>query len=597
MEKRTRNRAAHHNLKLYILKHKPSSNEISTVSITYTYKKVRKRRDSPIQIPMVAFDNNKRIIKKSHISKLKIQADWIDKFYSLKNDLELQMAEGIIDYNYAFRVLNNDYQSGVIQDLYRDFANDQYVEASVQDNVMRHLESIQNHFKTLGHLQYSRLNYSHFQKPADRKKIELIILREIKSINSETRKKYFNYLNKMASVVPYFKDVEQTPFKIRLKHTAKPPKMALDPLELKRGILGIKDNLYFLEAYLWWLYSFCLRGLDTCDLVCLDESMLTGDKGGDLREFYAWERHFDKEAERKKITQQQGTKLETGEWIDFPKDEAKIKKKIKDLDNWVLNDEKFYVVGKRVKEMGKHDNRTVVKVLYNQTPVLLIHKMLKHVISILHPDLAYKGSDKVKLYNINYHTKEGKRIWKNRRGTMSVGCKKLFGATLKQARHTFSTVLAGIQTVDIKEAEKQLSTSLGHANNKTQKYYVNPDQDKMDILQIEAVERFGIRDVVKSLIQVCSSYRVKDSDGIESPMLDAALVGFSPLELKSSFWDWSKEVRYNQLKQQQKSQIDLVVDKDGNWIEKSIIKKNPELVKLEKERAKSHLDDFLKWDI
>ena len=69
MEKRTRNRAAHHNLKLYILKHKPSSNEISTVSITYTYKKVRKRRDSPIQIPMVAFDNNKRIIKKRYIEK------------------------------------------------------------------------------------------------------------------------------------------------------------------------------------------------------------------------------------------------------------------------------------------------------------------------------------------------------------------------------------------------------------------------------------------------------------------------------------------------------------------------------------------------
>ena len=86
MEKRRRNRTAHHNLKLYILNHKPSSNEISTVSITYTYKKVRKRRDSPIQIPMVAFDNNKRIIKKSHIVKFKIQADWIDKFYSLKND-------------------------------------------------------------------------------------------------------------------------------------------------------------------------------------------------------------------------------------------------------------------------------------------------------------------------------------------------------------------------------------------------------------------------------------------------------------------------------------------------------------------------------
>ena len=223
--------------------------------------------------------------------------------------------------------------------------------------------------------------------------------------------------------------------------------------------------------------------------------------------------------------------------------------------------------------------------------------MLKKVISIIHPDLAYKGKDNLKLYNINYKTDEGKRTWHNRRGTMSDACKRMFGGTLKQARHTFSTLLSDIMSVAYNDAEKQLSTSLGHANEKAQRFYVNPNQDKMDILQIEVVERVGIRDIVENLIKICSTIQIKNQDGIQEPMLNEKLLKYSPLTIKASWWDWNKELKFQQLKNQQKSSCKFVQNKKSEWISKDVIEESAEFKAMKKERKIAHIDSVLDWNL
>ena len=575
-----RNRQAHYNLSLTQRSHNTKSNKLSPVTIVYTYKKERKFRNSPIKLPMNIFIKQKggfAIIKKGFESQYPEELKWIIKFNNTKNGLETRMKEGEIDYEYAFKMLNNDYDEMVIMKHYRTFAEENHIPESVIQNNIKKLIVVQNHFKRLGHKHYAELDYQHLQKLADRKKLLSIILNEIDSINNATRKKYLNALNQIASVNTTFTEAEKHPFNINLTHSNPPPKVAMSSRAVKEGILKIGDNLYNLEAYLWWLYSFCLRGVDTCDVVCMNESMIEGSnglKGLGLKEYYPWESEHTAEERNE--------------------NERKINP---DATPFEINNQKLYIVGKRVKLDYDKENRTQVKILYNLTPLLLIHKMLKRVISIIHPDLAYKGKDKLKLYNINYKTDEGKKTWHNRRGNMSKATQRLFGGTLKQARHTFSTILADTMSVTYNNAEKQLSTSLGHSSNKAQRFYVNPNQDKMDILQIEVVERFGIRDIVENLIKVCSTIQVKDENGLLKPMLNNGLLNESPLTTKASWWDWNKELKFQHLKNQQKSSCKFVQNKKGEWISKDVIEESAEFKAMKKERKIAHIDSVLDWNL
>ena len=577
----TRIRTAHHNLSLTMAKYIPTSTKSSKITILYTNKDKKIRRYAPVEVPMNAFNKKAGELKKGLENKFPTQNKWIQKFISLKNDLEIRMKEGEIDYDYAFKMLKNDYSEMIIIKHYSDFAKEKYVDKSVINNTIKKLITIQNHFKRLGYKEYAELDYQHLQKLADRRKILDIIINEIHSTNNATRKKYLNALNSLASVNPNFTEAERTPFNVNLTHSVAPPKVAINSRAVKEGILKIGDNLYNLEAYLWWLYSFCLRGVDTCDIVCMNEGMIecsNGLKGWGLKEYYPFE------SER---TAEEINKIEKEYNLEGYDSKHRSE----------LHNQKLYIVGKRVKLEYDKENRTQVKILYNLTPLLLIHKMLKRVISIIHPDLAYKGNDKLKLYNINYKTEEGKKTWHNRRGTMSDACKRMFGGTLKQARHTFSTVLADTMSITYNNAEKQLSTSLGHSSNKAQRFYVNPNQDKMDILQIEVVERYGIRDIVESLIKVCSSVNIKDQNGRLKPMLNKELLNESPLKTKASWWDWNKELKFQYLKNQQKSSCKIIQNKKGEWVSKDVTEESSEFKAMKKEREIAHIDSVLNWDL
>lgn len=573
------------------------SKDIVPVMITYSYKKVRKFKNAPIELPMNVFvklKNGLGSVKKGYEKEYSTQNKWLKKFNATKNDLEVRMQEGEIDYLYAFRSLMNDYEGGIISQLYPGYAQDSYISKSVERTIVSRLDTIQNHFKDLGYKQYAILDYSHLQKISDRKNIQRIIMNELNSTNNSTKKKYFGYLNQIAKVNPQFTEAEKTPFNVKLKHTKKPPKKVITHSQLKEGILNIGDNLYNLESYLWWLLSFCLRGVDTCDIVAMDESMIESNSDGVkhknkgvLREYYPWNNNIVPKGFNLpyKINRLAGSNKEYDKEFD-KKYEAHNK-------YFGCNDEKFYLVGKRQKEVykGKESRSAMVKILYNQTPVLLIHKMLKKVISIIHPDLAYKGKDKLKLYNLDYKTEKGKKTWHNRRGNMSKATQRLFGATLKQSRHTFTTKLSEVLSINDKQAEEQLSTSLGHSNNKTQKLYVNVDQDRMDILQIEVIERFQIRDIVENLIKVCSTIQVKNLEGLLQPMLDLKYLKYSPLDVKANWWNWNKELRFNQLKKYMEGDFNFVLNDEGKYVKQETeLSNHPEFAEMLEERKQAFVN-------
>jgi hypothetical protein len=91
VEKKTRNRTAHHNLSLTVGNYNPNSIKSIKVTILYTSKDTKVRRYSPIEIPMNAFNKDKGELKRGFEKKFPIQNKWIQKFISYKNDLEVKM--------------------------------------------------------------------------------------------------------------------------------------------------------------------------------------------------------------------------------------------------------------------------------------------------------------------------------------------------------------------------------------------------------------------------------------------------------------------------------------------------------------------------
>ena len=534
-----------HNFTLTFYKKKPHSEIAEPLVIMYNYGNISKKRKSPVQIPQKTFNKKRQELKKEWREKYTVAHDWIEGFRNQVNDIEVALKEGKIHFEQAFKLLLNDYETELCRDMFPVYAKEKGLfKPSVIKTTMDYLKAIESKFE-IAKSEYQDLMFHHLQRPSDIEKIQEFI--DNLDIRNKSKKKYMNYLNKLTAVHPTFSKAQKNPFTKQYQHGSSGPKMSVNPKVLKLSIGKIEDNPYALESMLWWLLSFCLRGIDCADILVLDSNKIEGENKGDLRHYFP---------------QMSGN-----------------------------NTEKFYYVGNRTKMEYQDKKSTPLKILFNIYPVLTILKMLKRLVRHLHPNIAYVGKDPVKIYNLNYLNESDKKKWKNRLGTMTENTTKLFGATMKQARTTFSTNLANVLSVSYQNAEKQLSTALGHTNEKTQKFYINPDQIKQDLLQIEVIERFDVRKIVKNIITTCSCYSFKrDSKRIK--LVSKKNLQIKHLDIPATVWNWQKELEWSHEKLKSNSDVDTV-EVDGKPVQKEIFRPTTRFKELDKERNESKFATFV----
>jgi len=542
-----RKKPTNHNISLTFHKKMPDSSTPEPLLIMYNHGSRHKvARKSPVDIPQKIFDKKKQEIKKAYREVYPSANEWIIDFNLKKNDVEMKLAKGVIDKEQAYRILRNEYNSDVVLETYRKYATEKSVKESIIQRTEQYLGQLENKFAE-ANSDYSTLHYDDLQKIADIERIIAFI--DSLDVRNATKKKYLNYLNKATEVNPNFAKDEKRPFNKTYEHGRHNPKRAVESKDLKLSIGEIKNNPYKLEAMLWWLLSFCLRGIDCADILVMDEKKLEGEVKGKLKDF-------------------------------IPSSNGKY-----------LN--KIYYVGNRSK-MEERESRVPLKILFNVYPVLIIHQMLKRLVGYLHPDIAYKGNDKVKIYNLNYLDTDDRKKWNNRLGNMSDNTKKLFGATMKQTRNTFSTILASVMNVGVKLAEKELSTALGHTNSSTQKLYVNPDQTKQDLLQIEAIESFGVRKVVKNIIATCQHYTFK-ANSEEVKLVETSQLNTQYLDAEMNWWGWKNELEYQQEKKKAYSDVDTIII-DGVPVQKEVFRPTARFKELHEQRDKAWFTTFIAGD-
>ena len=592
MEAVTRQKTSKHNLRLgFKERWRPNSIKILTLHLFHKFGSGKlTKKATPIRLPMIVWDKNKQEIKEDYIEKYKEYLEWINAYKSKRPSILIDLYNSKINHLQAFDKILNIVKDGYILDKFEDFCkvkkrnrNNNLITNEAVRKHKTHIHALQTYFYSIGEIQYQRLMWSHIQLSTHHiDKIETL-LEGNTDIKANTKNRYLESLNYASYVNPNTTDTQ--PFTNKYEEgddSSLQVQKYLERKELSEGMLKIGNNLQWLEAYLFWLLSFSLRGIDGADICLMDKSWLVDERG-------------------KTIDPKDINHYIPNYYRLLNKYNLNSDPNLKDYKNILperfnATDEKVYIRGYRKKTSSK---KVGIRILFNHYPTLIIHKLLKHCISINRPHFLYKGDDPMKLYNFDYFSERGRGYWKNLQGTYTKQLKKMCGdnGKLKNTRHTFTTELSNIYGGN--GAERLLSVSLGHRRKKLIEHYVNVPQSKMDILQIEVLKSYDINKVLKLLIRYCSNKKF-EYKGKELALINTK--GLSPivneyqieaLEIPLSYWSWRKEDEYQRLLKKENDRVFDDLDDNGNPIYKKIVYSH-ELKELIEERDKNIKEKHIK---
>ena len=570
METVTRQKTSKHNLRIgFKDRWQPSSTKESKLYLFHKFGSGKlTKKVTPIAIPMVAWNKKKQEIKQEYHKQYIEYVQWLNDYEAKRPSIILALSEKKINHLQAFDQLLNIVKDGEVLDKFEDFCKikkrnrkGNVITADAIDKHIKHIQAIQTALYDLGAIQYQRLRWSHLQLSTHHISTIEDLLAKHKGANNETKNRYLESLNYASFVNPNTTDTQpfQHKYEVADNSQIEQDKYLLRS-ELSEGILNIGNNTYFLEAYLFWLLSFSLRGVDGCDIAIMDKSWLVDEKGKsvDPKDIMHYIPNYTKLLNR--YTHETNPDLK--EVLHL------LPKKFK------ATDKKVYISGYRKKTSSK---AVGIRILFNHCPTLIIHRLLKYMIEVNRPHLVYKGDDPMKLYSFDYFSKEGRKQWKNLQGTYTEQLKKLCGINgkLKHTRHTFTQELSEIYGGN--GAERLLSVSLGHRKKQLIERYVKVPQYRSDILQVEVLKSYSINKVLKLLVKYCSK-KTYENRGLEKPLISTE--GIRPivnkyeleaLEMPLSYWSWRKEEEYQRL---MKKENDVVIDDfddEGKPIRKKVV--------------------------
>jgi len=564
MENAKRNKSSKHNINLgFQDRWQPHSIEPKALKLVYNYRSASpKRRNTPIRIPMNIWDKKRQEIKEEYHSKYIEYVNLINNYKSRIPKITLDLNDNKISWKDAFNILLNIVEDGYILDKFEDFCKLNKKSSSAINKQSDYISALQSFFNDIEEIEYSRLKWSHILHAKHIRRIETL-LREKSNVKNSTKNSYLGALNYASGVNP---NTSNKPFEDKFESDVEVnEEKHLYKEELQKGISKIGVNKQWLEAYLFWLLSFSLRGLDGADLCLMNESWLVNEKGNSAKGFKHYLPNYktliNKDAD-KEI-----------KWAENTPQQIKDLHKPKEI----FGNKKVYLIGYRAK--GKNTKKIGIKILFNHYPTMIIHRLLKYMIHTNRPHLVSKGTDPLKLYNIDYYSDKGKRQWKTLMGVYTKQLQKMMGsnANIKNTRHTFTTALSQILG---SQTDTMLSTSLGHRTKSTLKYYVAQDQTKLDIYHTEVVKSFKINKVLALVIDWANRKGMIRIDGVAPTVNSFEL---EALNIPLSYWSPEKEYEYQRLIKAQDVKEVIGFDEDDKEIFKDAVY-SPRLKELIKER-------------
>ena len=249
------------------------------------------------------------------------------------------------------------------------------------------------------------------------------------------------------------------------------------PVTINELIAAIpKINSYKrLEAYLFWLYSFCLRGLDGQDVTLVSDKL----------------------------------KVEPTALNDY----------IFEQEN---NDDPIHIEIKRKKTSAR-----TFTVLVNAYPTLSILKLLKQVLEITRPN-EVNQDDELKLFK--WDVVSNKRKWDLYSDFIQGRLKKLIGQSFKSTRHTIAS------TAERVGADLNLQSALigNISSSGSIKHYSSLDEKKLDLIHLDIIGRFQVIRIYLTLVKHIKASEILDIDPVRK--IDQLVYGINKTKHLDKSW-------------------------------------------------------------
>ena len=499
--------ARNHKLYFVLRKYKPIDQKQSIL--------IKYRGPSPsqkaigLQILPSHWDQHKHWIKDKYLGNHKKLLWKLKNYRDKMDDALVELHSGEISRDTAFeRILSKPYNQVTLQEFIKD--DWETISESQKRKYLIFASAIKTNLSN-GNYGNPELPISLLSNVDECKKISVIIKKTSKGND------YFDMLDRVSRtaklpIKDVFKNEGLKNKGVKRRRKQKKQIEFFDEWKFKFDGFNKINTPLQLQSYLWFLYSFCLQGMDGADIVSLRE--------GDFINYQGRKKtinHFHPEG---KSIQSKG---------DFS--------------------QKQYVVLRRQKSEG------VVAALYNVFPILFIRDWLHYLIGVTHPQYQYNGNDRIRLFSFDTLDSNGDPDpkvmdgpWKQMRDDYRKNQKQLFGASTKKTRHTFTSICLkelGMNTTEIK-------MMLGHDVGKeaiTSYLPTNPEMVTRDIQQMQVLEKFG---VLQHLWFMYQRFSKEEYRGI--PMIKITpdmFVGLRFLESgkgKLLSWPIEKEREYQRLK-------------------------------------------------
>ena len=430
-------------LKCHARDYKKKSSDLITIILDYTHGSARKRISTGVRVPRGAWSVKKRVLDLKSYPHLVEAQERLDEIMSKTYAQAQLLSKKKISSETALDEILQRMPDESLMEYYDEwYKKTKGVAYSTYEQRRGVLQAIQNRMVEIGRKEYSVLKFEHFADSTSLERIASLIKSDAFGLEPNGA---YNYLKKLDEI--YNKKYKKvSPFKTAdLRGSYEQPEnWGVEFRDLLVGIAKI-NTLQDLEAYLFYLYSLCLRGLNGKDIFRMRDDDFIGVND-----------------------------------IDY-------------IPNSIGYDEKQHYKKRR----GKSKNK--MQILSNLYPTLHIKRWLQWVLEIERPHLVKRENEGEALFR-KFNDEEVYKYWSiGLRTRYTEHLKNLIGNGLNSARHTYTQ---NGQDIDIPTSK--LQSSLGQVPNdrrgKSIRSYARDRVEELDLIHIDVLDNCEIVELYFQLV-------------------------------------------------------------------------------------------------
>ena len=436
---------------------KPNKNGCYSIKLRIKRKDKKQSIGTGVVVKVDDWDERYGHIKSKARNKYPETVVFIDAIYSRIDLVRVPLNSNSMSFATAFHILlGKNEKTGSILDFVGSFEPSANIQSSTINKHYQNIRAINSNLVKVGLTKYSPVEFPHLLDDTAIKNIATAIHTKF-NLATNTISSYIKSLNWVAKNAGLPRTSPFTEAGYLVSEIASGKNKPVKAQELLLGFNNIK-TLQQLEAFCFWLYSLCLLGLDGKDIAGISEKDIATDGYilGSLNDFYPAADAFEKNPYTQPL-------------------HIHIKR------------------GKTVR--SGTDSGVDAIFMVNLFPTLIVHRILKHLIDNNVNDYAYKGKDKLRLFNFDTKTEDGLKAWEVVRKGYSGKMSKKLGTSTQRTRHTITNVAGSLGM-----SQEEVDRCLHHKIKGVNRHYWSPQQTINDVAHIHILQEYGILNIVQEMI-------------------------------------------------------------------------------------------------